>query len=280
MKEALQILDEALSRLYDARERRSIAQAVLEHVLHVDRTHLLLMRNERLSDDLRQTVACMAGRLASGEPLQYVTGEAWFCGLRLAVGPSVLIPRPETEELVGWALQAYDDRMRRVLDIGTGSGCIAIALAKMRPQWRVEAVDVAESALQVARKNADDHGVSVVFHRADALQMQGVQGEYDLIISNPPYITPSEQRDMHLNVLEHEPHTALFVPEEDPLLYYRHIARYARHALKAAEGSLFFEINRRYGADVVALLEQEGFVQCELRRDLSGNDRMVHAIKP
>ena len=216
--------------------------------------------------------------IAGGTPIQYVLGYSNFCGLRLKVSPAVLIPRPETEELVRWAVET-SSQPTSILDIGTGSGCIAIALAKAFPEATVTAVDISEAALAVARENAKSNDVNVAFCMLDILTRQPVGNAYDIIISNPPYICRSEARDMEANVLLHEPHTALFVPDDDPLLFYRAIARVATEKL-AAGGFLYFEINRQFAAPLRTMLTSLGYGDIALRQDQFGNDRMIRATRP
>ena len=193
--------------------------------------------------------------------------------------PSVLIPRPETEELVSWIVEDHPDAPVRILDIGTGSGCIPVSLAHRLPLSTVHAWDVSPEALEVARRNAIRNGVTVHFLQVDALQESWPSLNIDVLVSNPPYITEKERTDMERNVLDWEPELALFVPDNDPLLFYRHIARIGLDLLSPS-GTLYYEINRAYGAETVSLLQQLGYHSVELRKDLSGNDRMVKAVKP
>ena len=249
--------------------------------------------------------------MAQGEPVQYVLGEADFCGLTLKVKPGVLIPRPETEELVAWVeenVKANSNLLPltsnlspfKLLDIGTGSGCIAVALAKKLKEAEVEAWDVSDDALEIARENAKRNGVQVKTSKVDVLDINANSNSqlstlncqlspltshlspltsYNIIVSNPPYICEEEKAEMERNVLEHEPRLALFVPDDDPLLFYRRIAELGLSLLKE-KGLLFFEINRRFGEEVVKMLQEKGYREVELRQDMFGNDRMVKAIKP
>ena len=258
----------------------------------------------------------LARRIAQGEPVQYVLGEADFCGLTFKVAPGVLIPRPETEELVAWVMEELKPECQmanvkcklptdncklstvnsKLLDIGTGSGCIAIALAKHLPHAYVEAWDISPDALRIAQENATRHNVDVVFRQLDILEnLESLEHldnldhldapPFSIIVSNPPYICQSEAGTMEAHVLDHEPHTALFVPDHDPLLFYRRIAELSMGTpllptILSSGGLLFFEVNRRFGQDVVELLEGMGFQDVELRHDQFGNPRMVKAIKP
>lgn len=267
-------IEQAITHLYPQKEARNIAEMLLQHVLQLDKTHLLIY-SDTPTPQQQLALQVAIRRLAGGEPLQHIIGQTDFYGYTFKVNSNVLIPRPETEELVQWVLDTFDDSPRRVLDIGTGSGCIATSIAKQRPQWTVEALDISSDALATARENARWNGVNVHFRQGDVLRLQD-QEIYDIIISNPPYITPSEQREMHTNVLHYEPHTALFVPEDDPLLFYRCIATYA-HTHLTPDGALFFEINRRFGQETCALIKQLTSLTPILRKDLQGNDRMIRA---
>jgi release factor glutamine methyltransferase len=216
-------------------------------------------------------------RLQKYEPLQYVLGRAPFDGLELEVTPDVLIPRPETAELVAWiAAEARPDAS--ILDIGTGSGCIPIALHRRLPGARLTAWDVSEGALVVARRNAAACDAPVRFERCDVLTARDADGRtFDVIVSNPPYICQRERAEMQPNVLEWEPGLALFVPDDDPLLFYRRIAQLGRTLLRPG-GQLYFEINRAYGPDTVAMLGGLGYRDITLKKDMEGNDRMIKAV--
>lgn len=220
--------------------------------------------------------------LKQGRPYQYVMGEAWFMGMKLYVDEAVLIPRPETEELVDRiARQFASTQELSIIDIGTGSGCIALSLKKRLPHARVHALDLSAEALQVARKNASTHQLDIQFMQADILEWDVILDKslgFDVIVSNPPYITPAEKADMTPQVLQYEPELALFVEQEAPLLFYQYIADFARHHLRPS-GKLFFEINRKYGAETVDLLNKMGFEQVLLIQDMQGADRMVEAQK-
>ena len=253
-------------------EAKAVALLLLEKVTGLPAAKALIADAQDLNCP-KEDLLTLAARIAQGEPVQYVLGEADFCGLTLKVNPSVLIPRPETEELVRWiknplcptGISPYMGRKpsgmqaKRILDIGTGSGCIAIAL-------------------QVAQENAERNGVKVNFRQVDVLGALEGEASFDIIVSNPPYICEEEAVEMEKNVLEHEPETALFVPNEDPLLFYRKIGAVGQ-ALLVEGGKLFFEINRRFGKEVVSLLQGMGYQEVELRKDSWGNDRMVKAIK-
>ena len=269
-----QTLIQTLTPLHGAQEARAIVYALLEDVFGLRRTDVLLGKFEALSEAEKRHFAACAKRLAQGEPLQYVVGTAPFGDLRFEVTPATLIPRPETLELVDWVVA--DENVKpalRLLDIGTGSGCIAISLAKLLPQAKVSAWDISAEALAVAQRNAQQNGVAVDFKQVDVLNITEAE-TYDCIVSNPPYICEEEKAEMTDSVLLHEPHTALFVPNNDPLRFYRAIALLALRSL-APGGSLYFEINRAYGAETCDLLRELGFQSVELRKDFYGNDRMV-----
>jgi release factor glutamine methyltransferase len=220
--------------------------------------------------------------LKTEKPIQYITGEAWFYGLRFEVNENTLIPRPETEELVDWIVDGLKIKAKgqRVLDIGTGSGCIPIALKKEIPSAQVSAIDISEKALEMARKNALNNQVEVNFIQQDILQSSNLQISkssnllFDVIVSNPPYVRNLEKHEIKKNVLDYEPHLALFVDDSDALLFYRKIAQLALKSL-TPNGKLFFEINQYLGKETVELVEQLGFKNIELRKDFMGNDRMI-----
>lgn len=213
-------------------------------------------------------------QIEAGCPPQYITGYADFCDRRFAVRPGVLIPRPETEELIRWIREDKPEKLR-MLDIGTGSGCIAVTLAADFPEAAVSAADISETALEVARRNAEANHAAIRFMRCDILT-ETPAGTYDLIVSNPPYVTKKEQAAMRDNVLSHEPELALFVPDDDPLLFYRAIAKHGKQLLSPG-GRLYFEINEAYGREVLALLLSEGYDGVELRADIYDKPRMVKA---
>lgn len=271
---------DVLIREYDAGEASAIAFLLLEEVAGMSRSQALMGDDSPLRDELLR----MAERIAKGEPVQYVVGKAEFCGLTFHVEPGVLIPRPETEELVG-AVELQNAQAVRVVDIGTGSGCIAISLSKKFPDAKVEGWDISDDALRIAKGNAELNESNVSFHKVDVLSVSPSEAlslaegrRVDVIVSNPPYICDREKSDMERNVLDHEPHLALFVPDEDPLLFYRKIAELGVEILSTG-GRLYFEINRAYGRETVLLLEGLGYSNVQLVQDQFGNDRMVCAIK-
>ena len=274
----LQKLIQTLTPLYGPAEARAIVYALIEDVFEMSKTDVLLGRFDRLSETEKAQFSEYAKRLTDGEPLQYVVGTAPFGNLRFEVTPATLIPRPETLELVDWVVAEQQDRPSlRLLDVGTGSGCIAISLASRLLQAKVSAWDISAEALAVARRNAERNGVEVAFQQVDALHVKETE-TFDCIVSNPPYICEAEKADMTDSVLLHEPHTALFVPNDDPLRFYRAIAELGVRNLSPG-GTLYFEINRAYGAETCKLLRDLGYTNVELRKDFYGNDRMVRARK-
>lgn len=255
-------------------EAQAVAFALLDDLFGASRTDVLMGRCIRLDADgevrLQRAIAALEG----GQPLQYATGKARFCGKCFDVNASVLIPRPETELLVELACGCGP---KRVLDCGTGSGCIAVSVALALPDVRVDAWDISAEALAVARRNARMHGANVRFCQRDMLQLPARRrAVYDVIVSNPPYICRSEEKDMEAHVKDCEPHLALFVPDDDPLRFYVALAALGRMRLKRG-GSLLLECNRRYADAVAAMLESGGYTGCEVVADCFGAPRMVRA---
>ena len=215
-------------------------------------------------------------RLRQGEPLQYIEGKAPFCGMEFAVNSSVLIPRPETAELVDWIVCEHATQHPRILDLGTGSGCIAIALSNQLPQATIEACDISAEALTVAKENARMNEAPVSFFTHDMLDLgTPLPHSYDILVSNPPYIRQSEAADMSIQVTEWEPHTALFVPDDDALRFYRAIAELGQTEALRPGGHIYVEINQALGKETVALFEAYGYQDVELRKDIYGNERMI-----
>lgn len=265
---------EAVRGLYPEREARRIALTAAAALSSESEAKFLADPNQRVNID---GVERCAAQLAAGCPVQYVTGKTEFCDMTFHVDGSVLIPRPETEELVLWAEQcAADHRNPRILDVCTGSGCIAIVLAAHLPQAEVTALDISHAALETARRNASMNGVRIRFIEDDALNgMPSLAGEtFDIIVSNPPYIPHSEIESMHVNVTRYEPHEALFVDDADPLVFYRAIARAARTML-SEDGSLLFEVHEAWAERTAEMLRGEGFGQTEVRIDMFGKPRMT-----
>jgi release factor glutamine methyltransferase len=275
---ALHILQE-LNGLYSKQEVSILTQLILEEVCGSSFRGITADKINHLSGSEFRKAEDIVRRLKSGEPIQYIVGKTEFYGMPFRVTPDVLIPRPETEELVEWILAGNRQGGRSVLDIGTGSGCIAVTLAKKMSGADVHAWDISERALKVAAENARLNGVPVQFSVRDIFQPVESSPAFDVIVSNPPYVTESEKAGMEANVLDFEPHTALFVADDNALLFYERIADVALALLRNG-GELYFEINREKGAEVCGLLRSKGFTRVELRKDISGNDRMARAVKP
>ena len=271
---------QCLTKVYDEGEAKAIARMTYEERFGLTLSDIYLGKDTQLSADNQTELEEIAKRLLQGEPIQYVLGQADFCGRTFLVNEYVLIPRPETEELCHWITSQRVCPPVRLLDIGTGSGCIAITLAAEIPQAEVTAWDISAEALEVARKNAKRANVHVSFEQVDVLnsQLSIVNCPFDLIVSNPPYICNKECEAMEPNVLEHEPHTALFVPDDDPLLFYRAIAQYGQTALKDG-GWLYFEINPLYAQDICDMLCAMRFCRIEIKEDQYGKQRMIRARK-
>jgi len=273
-----------LSDLYDANEINSLFLIALADVTGISSAKIKAFPESEISSGQTETIANILTRLKTGEPLQYILGHTEFYGLPFKVNSSVLIPRPETEELVDWiiisSVRNSQLAIGNILDIGTGSGCIAISLKKSINTSQVFALDISSSALNTAKENADLNKVKINFIQSDILNLQSdtENSKFDIIVSNPPYVTLEDKKQMHANVTDFEPHTALFVPEDDPLIFYKAIADFAADHLEK-EGLLFFEINENYGEQMVKLLTHKQFKYIELRKDMSGRDRMIKALK-
>lgn len=267
-----------ISATMEEGEAKAVTMLLFEKLFGLSQTDVLMGKAEGLeAADVQRLNQCV-DRICSGEPVQYVLGKTDFMGMELKVSPAVLIPRPETEELVNEVLNAAaDGKSLRILDIGTGSGCIALAIKKLLPQAEVTAWDISPEALRVARNNAEQLGLDICFEQRDILSTNlSVMSEvFDLIVSNPPYICRQESELMERRVTDFEPHAALFVPDDDPLLFYRAITRFASVALRAG-GQLFFEINRRFGGQVCELMRREGFEGVTLKTDQFDNPRIVY----
>ena len=286
-----------LTVIYNEREAQAIVRTVLDVLFGMSLTDICLGKVTQLSADDTTRLEKIMQRLEKSEPVQYVLGAEWFAGRLFDVAPGVLIPRPETEELVKWTCDeakekednSKEERGKEekevskkgeeaphpsILDIGTGSGCIAITVALALPQARVTAWDISTDALAIAAGNAHRLGASVRFEHQDALSAPDDEERWDVIVSNPPYICDRERADMSDNVLSYEPELALFVPDSDPLLFYRAIARYASKALKPG-GRLLFETNTAYAHEVAQVMADKGFTAIEVRNDCFGKPRMV-----
>jgi len=273
---------------YDEREAKAVARTLLEDVFKLSLTDLYTDGLERLTNAEISLLNNLFGRLEQGEPVQYVTGKASFCGREFKVNPAVLIPRPETELLCQTVISAFNapycalqpPELLRVLDVGTGSGCIAVTLALDLWNCTVTAWDISGDALMIARENAHRLQAHVNLELQDALnpdEMALNAPPFDIIVSNPPYICTRESKDMAKHVLAHEPHTALFVPDDNPLLFYRAIAHYARLALKRG-GELYFEINPLFANELKNMLQQEGFNNVQIFTDQFKRERFTKAV--
>jgi len=277
-REAIQRLRNALNPLYDPREVESMTRVIMEDVLQWRPVDIVMRDSDQLPDFFPSRLDDIIARLQRHEPLQYILGKARFHGHNFTVTPAVLIPRPETEQLVDMIIDQNTGSDLDVLDIGTGSGCIAISLARALKFAQVTATDVSTSALAVAQHNAQALGTRVRFVEHDILTSRAPIEAWDIIVSNPPYITMSEKNSMDRNVLDYEPAGALFVPDADPMLYYRAIAAYASQALKNG-GRLYLEINRAMASLTTSTLHQAGLSNIQLYNDFNGNNRFVTATR-
>ena len=269
---------DALRGHYPDSEALSLAKMLLTEAFGFSTLELYGGKDKEISGNRLRDLHEMLSRLKKNEPIQYIIGTESFCGLTFEVNPNVLIPRPETQELVRWIEADWKSVPCRILDIGTGSGCISISLAKFLEGAKVESWDISEGALQVARRNCVRNEAEVLLRQQDVLSAMPEGELYQVIVSNPPYICEKEKVDMDANVLYWEPETALFVPDADPLLFYRKIAELGISML-CEGGALYFEINRAYGEETLRMLEGLGYRQLELRKDDFGNDRMIKACR-
>ena len=270
IRQTIQTIEEALSPLYDSREATAIAREVVWRVCGYTFSQLVINYDSECNIENLQTVI---DQLAASRPVQYVTGVAEFCDLEFKVCEGVLIPRPETAELV--AQIVADSRPgAKILDVGTGSGAIAVALAKSIERAEITAVDISDIALEIASENGVRNGVNIRFCKADALDDMSSLGEFDVIVSNPPYIPQSDIAKMERNVVEYEPHTALFVADDDALCFYRSIAQNGVKMLRPG-GALYFEIYEEFGEQMRQMLEQMGYSDIVVAKDIFGKERMV-----
>lgn len=268
-----------LSVEFPAEECQSLFYITTEYILNLSKIEVAInLQRELIKSELQQ-LNQVINRLLNHEPIQYIIGSTEFYGLQIQVNKYVLIPRPETEELVDWIIKDItNDSQLNILDIGTGSGCIAIALAKYLRDSKISALDVSEEALKVAKSNAQLNQVDIDFILKDILNFNDSQKMYNVIVSNPPYVRHSESLHMKKNVLDNEPHLALFVEDEDALLFYRKIINFAKKSLNL-RGALYFEINEYLGPQMVQLMSDEGFSNIELRHDIFNKDRMIKGVK-
>jgi release factor glutamine methyltransferase len=281
MQKAYQFYLEKLQTIYNLEEAKAITNNVFEEVMLV-KPHQIKILNIDLSEEEETNLMDILERLLTDEPIQYILGNAWFYGNKFSVTPDVLIPRSETEELVELVIKKVNKNFKnetatfQLIDIGTGSGCIAISLKLTLPHWQVFGLDKSKNALTIAKQNAKSLNADVQFLEDDILNIQHQETTqfFDVIVSNPPYILEQEQLTMSKNVLSFEPHEALFVDNNSPLIFYEAIANYALQYLKK-DGFLFFEINQVFGAETLKMLADKGFVDIELLKDINQNQRMI-----
>ena len=268
-----------LSPIYGSWETKAISRLIFHNLKGWNATDLIIHEGDEISDYIAGKIEEILRRLDREEPIQYILGEGRFYGMNLKVGRAVLIPRPETEELVDIIVKQNASKQDlRVLDIGTGSGAIAIALARNLPFSRVTALDISPDALEIARENATALKTDINFINDDVFKWVPGEDTFDIIVSNPPYVDESEKRAMERNVIDYEPHTALFVPDANPLIFYSRIAEIASNSL-AAGGTLYFEINPRHCDELLSLLRNEGFSDVEIFRDIQSRLRFISAKK-
>lgn len=275
-----QQFNQSLDTLYDEHESSSLFFIALQKVEACTRMQFLEMQQQEVPQSAATALMAILEELKTGKPVQYILQEAWFYKMKFKVSPAVLIPRDETEELVDLIIRDEEiggKSSQRLLDIGTGSGCIAITLKKKLPWIAVCAMDVSEEALAIAKINAQDHDVAIQFILADVLNYASPE-VFDIIVSNPPYVKDDERDAMHKNVLTYEPHIALFVRNDDPLIFYRAIATLALKNLKQG-GVLYFEINEYLGPEMMALMTSLGFQDIKLHKDLQLKDRMLSCVR-
>ena len=285
MQNAYQFYLEKLQTIYNLEEAKAIANNVFEEVMLV-KPHQIKILNIDLSEEEETNLMDILERLLTHEPIQYILGSAWFYGNKFSVTPDVLIPRSETEELVDLVIEKIKNNYKndssnfQLIDIGTGSGCIAISLKLALPQWQVFGLDKSKNALAIAKQNAKSLNADVQFIEDDILNIIQVETTqfFDVIVSNPPYILEQEQHAMSKNVLNFEPQEALFVANDSPLIFYEVIANYAMQYLKK-DGFLFFEINQVFGAETLKMLAVKGFLEIALLKDINQNDRMISCRK-
>lgn len=269
---------QSLQDIYPHQELKSLTMMIWCDLLGMDALDIYLGKDINLSESKRHELENILLHLRKNEPIQYIRGITNFLGRPFGVAPGVLIPRPETEELVELIIRENHMVAPRILDVGTGSGCIAVSLSLEIPHAQVVAWDISEDALLMARHNNEKMGADVLFEKRDVLEDVGLQQRFDYVVSNPPYVTESEKDGMEPNVLEWEPELALFVPDGDPLRFYRRIAALGEILLNPG-GKLYFEINRMYGSPMVNMLDEMGYNEPRIIKDISGNDRIVTAYK-
>ncbi|RIJ45350.1 peptide chain release factor N(5)-glutamine methyltransferase [Maribellus luteus] len=279
MRTTIQYIESELKDFYPPSEISAFVRLIMESVFALSYTDMILQKDRVFHAEEQESVRKVVERLKTYEPLQYILGETEFYGLKLKVNPAVLIPRPETEELVNWILESSVAENARILDVGTGSGCIALALKAGAPKAVVQGVDISDEALQTAKANARLNKLEVEFSKADILNWKEYSWTVqNVIVSNPPYVRESEKLQMEANVLKYEPEGALFVSDGDALVFYRTIAEMALTYLVPG-GYLFFEINENLGQEMIEMLHSMGFSEILLRKDINGRNRMMRCCR-
>lgn len=278
IKSIQNLFKEELKALYPEREIENITYILLEHLLNYSKIEIQLNKNEKIEQNIFDEVNGALAELQKSVPIQYIIGETEFYDLKFKVNEHTLIPRQETEELVHAIINENTVIAPKILDIGTGSGCIPIVLAHHIKRARVGTVDISEGAISKAKENADFNKVEIDFYHRNFLKWESYSWDnnFDIIVSNPPYVKESEKQVMDKNVLAYEPHSALFVDDKNPLIFYRRIAEFAKGHLQKG-GKLYFEINEALGKEMIDLLETMGFSSVKIRKDLNGRDRMAYA---
>lgn len=280
VKRLIDKLQLSLSDIYEGHELTAIVRTICCDMIGISTSAYYLKETVTLTAEQEAQLNDIVIRLQRSEPLQYIEGRAPFCGMELAVSPAVLIPRPETAELVDWIAQEHKGKQPHILDLGTGSGCIAIALSRRLPEATIDACDISSEALAVAERNGEANSVPVAFFQHDMLSTATpLPHSYDILVSNPPYIRQSEATEMEAHVTDWEPHTALFVPDDDALRFYRAVAELGQTEALRPGGCIYVEINQALGKETVALFASYGYHNVELRKDIYGNDRMIRGIK-
>lgn len=286
IKEAYHNLYETISPIYEHREARNISEWIIEDITGWNRSKRIIFQDIFLTTVQLEKFELYKKELLEGRPVQYVLGSSWFCGMSFFVDERVLIPRPETEELIDTIKKTFTQKIEtdkyqpRIIDIGTGSGCIAISIKKIFPHWEVWAVDKSTSALEVAAKNAKDLEAEIIFKKADILKQPKIDTipAYDVIVSNPPYVPLADKNEMEDHVKNYEPHLALFVADNDPVLFYKSIIAFSKHHL-LIDGMIFFETHEKYANHVAQLLKENEFEEVKVTQDMQGRDRIVSGKK-
>lgn len=278
IKKVISFIKSELKEFYPMSEIDSFVYLIFEQLFNYSKTKLLISQDVEIQEDSYQNILNIIRDLKLYKPIQYILGETIFYNLTFNVTPGVLIPRPETEELVDWIIKENPDKYKRILDIGTGSGCIAISLAKNLPESVVYASDISTEALTVTNNNSKLNNVDIQIIQLDILNPDNQLNEkFDIIVSNPPYVTEKEKNLMHKNVLNFEPQLALFVPDNKPLLFYSAIIDFGINHLNPG-GKIYFEVNESFGKETVLLLEERGFQNISLKKDINGKDRMLKGV--